>query len=98
MPSDELIELVLTCASWQKAAAIVDELFAANLILSAEYLPSPASSLVESIYHRTPKINVVVLARVSDSKFIKEKLSATQQLMAITQSIPAVTANICDIN
>ena len=98
MPNDELIELDITCESWQKAAAMVDELFASKLIMSAEYIPSPASSLVESIYGRTPNISVVILAKVSNIEFIKEKLAATQHPIAIVQNVPAATADICDIN
>lgn len=98
MPSDELIELIFTCASWQKATAMVDELFAANLIMSAEYMPSPASSLVKSIYQPKPNVSVVVLAKVSDAEFIKEQLAATQQPVMIDQNQAVVTTNICNIS
>jgi|GEM_PF-5744960 response regulator of citrate/malate metabolism len=98
MPSDELIELIFTCTSWQKATTMVDELFVASLIMSAEYMPSSASSLVRSINRPESNVSVIILAKISNVELIKENLAANKQLMTIDQNLAVATANICDIN
>ncbi|HUD07593.1 MAG TPA: hypothetical protein VMQ52_00735 [Candidatus Saccharimonadales bacterium] len=95
MSDDELIELVITCQSWQKAHALVDELFALKLLRSAEFIPSPASSLVMAIYRNSQNVNVVIQTNTSDIASIKIVVSKAQYEVSITQGTPAVNAGAC---
>jgi hypothetical protein len=95
--SDELIELVVTCGSWQKANALIDDLFARRLIQSAEFIPSPASALVASIRGQLPDISVAVLASKANIKLIKASAKA-HTTIAITHGSPVATVDVGSIS
>jgi hypothetical protein len=95
---NELIELVITCQSWQKAYALVDELFALKLLRSAEFIPSPAASSVTAIYRNSQAVNVIIQADVADAESIKQAVVSVGREASITQGIPAVTATAIGVN
>jgi hypothetical protein len=92
MLDDELIELVITCKSWQKAYALVDELFKLKLLRSAEFIPSPASASVTAI---SQDVNVIIQANASDIASIKTVVNNAEHEVSITQGTPAVIADAC---
>jgi hypothetical protein len=95
---DDLIELVVTGSSWQKLYALVDKLFARQLIQSAEFVPAPASSLVRAIYHDSQAANALIQAKATNVGLIRSLVSKTQLEVAITQETPAVMADACGIS
>ena len=92
MLDDELIELVITCKSWQKAYALVDELFKLKLLRSAEFIPSLAAASVTAI---SQNVNVIIQANASDIASIKTVVNNAEHEVSITQGTPAVNAGAC---
>ena len=92
MLDDELIELVITCKSWQKAYALVDELFKLKLLRSAEFIPSLASASVTAI---SQNVNVIIQANASDIASIKTVVNNAEHEVSITQGTPAAFADAC---
>src|SRR5579859_245319 len=59
---NDIVELVLTCGSWQEAQRIVDQLFEKQLIVCAEFIPIKAKRTWKRHLEETEEIKLIMLS------------------------------------
>ncbi len=92
---NELVELVISCTSWQKAYALIDELFASKLLLSAEFMPMPSAESTGD--NDALQVKVVIMANSPDIAAIKRLIKRAQHTATLTKGVPAFTSAVGSI-